>query len=135
STRRTCPSQIAPPQNESNTVTLTCEVEGKPKPTVTWLKNGVQVGSSDSRLTKTHPWSYGRSVATLTINNANRSDEGVYTCHASNGIGANVISSSSSANLIVKFPPKIFISPKNATNKEGESVTIECSLEGKPLSE
>ncbi|KAK3749889.1 hypothetical protein QZH41_008268, partial [Actinostola sp. cb2023] len=133
------PFILVPPSltttNESNTVTLTCEVEGKPKPTVTWLKNGVEVGSSDSRITKTHPWSYGRSVATLTINNANRSDEGVYTCHASNGIGANATSSSSIANLIVNYPAKIFISPKNATKKEEESVTFECSLEGKPLSE
>ena len=85
--------------NESATVVLSCEVEGKPKPIVTWFKDGVAVNTSDSRISATHLGSDGRSESNLTIVNAHRSDSGSYHCRASNGIGA--IANSSPAILTV----------------------------------
>lgn len=96
---------LAPPTstttNESATVQLTCEVEGKPEPTVTWLKDGAEVNTSDSDISSTHPagLSNGRSLSKLTIRNAHRSDQGSYRCRASNGIGD--IANSSPAILTV----------------------------------
>ena len=87
--------------NESNTVTLKCEVGGKPRPTVKWLKNGFPVDTNVSRITSTTiPGSQEHLDVSLVIQNVSRFDEGVYTCHASNGIGENA--SSTGANLTVQ---------------------------------
>ena len=89
--------------NESATVQLTCEVEGKPKPTVTWFKDGVEVNTSVPEISSTHPGSDGRSVSTLTIQKGVRSDQGSYHCGASNGIGASVDSSSAIVTVNCKY--------------------------------
>ena len=85
--------------NQSATVVLSCEVEGKPEPNVTWFKDGVEVNTSDSRISATHRWSDGRSESNLTIVNAHRSDKGSYHCRALNDIGA--VANSSAAILTV----------------------------------
>jgi hypothetical protein len=87
--------------NETNTITISCVLEGKPQPNVTWTKNGTDV-EGDSRIRAAHPWSYGNSTATLTIANVNRSDESYYACVADNGIGANVISTAAKLTVNCK---------------------------------
>ena len=75
--------------NETNTVTLLCVLEGKPQPVVTWEKYGVPLSIDGVRISTAHPWVYGRTTAKLTIKNTKRTDEGMYTCLAHNGIGQN----------------------------------------------
>ena len=60
---------------EGDDMHLECESDGRPPPTVTWLKR-------DGQNTIAYP-----SGEQLTIRNANRTETGVYTCSASNGIG------------------------------------------------
>ncbi|KXJ05340.1 Hemicentin-1, partial [Exaiptasia diaphana] len=117
--------------NESSTVTLKCEVEGKPQPTVKWFKNGFPVDKNDSRITSPIAGSKERVNASLMIQNVGRFDEGVYKCHAYNGIGENVLSTR--ANLTVHYPPKISASPQNVTEIEHQSVTFYCTVQGKPI--
>ena len=86
-------------KSEGQSVTLECEIEGKPKPTVTWLKDGVEVNSlGDSRITasnKLDTW-------TLNITELNRNDEGSYTCHASNSLD-NKTSATAQLTVNCKF--------------------------------
>ena len=68
---------------EGLNVSLECQIEGKPKPTVTWLKDGAEVNSTgDSRITASN----NLDTWTLNISQLNRTDEGNYTCYASNSL-------------------------------------------------
>jgi len=89
--------------SESKNVVLTCKRESKPQANVRWLKGGVPLTIDGSRMETLHPWSYRSSVATLTINNINRTDEGNYACQASNGIGSSVTSSTAFLNVDCKY--------------------------------
>jgi len=80
---------------ETENVTLTCGLESYPFANVTWSKDGIILDGP--RITSLHPWSYGSSVASLTIRNVSWLDEGSYKCNASSGIG-NAIST---AELVV----------------------------------
>ena len=55
-------------------ITLTCQADGFPKPSYSWKFNGVLNGITQN---------------TLTITNADVNDAGNYTCLARNGFGSN----------------------------------------------
>jgi len=97
----TSPSDVN--TSESSTVIFTCKLESKPQANVTWLKNGAPLTIDASRMDTAHPWSYRSSVATLTINNVNRTDEGNYACQASNDIENNVNSSTAFLRVDCKY--------------------------------
>lgn len=61
----------AEPWREGNSEELTCDSVGKPKPTVTWKKDG-------NILTQ------GRRIAKLEFSPVTYKDEGLYTCIAEN---------------------------------------------------
>ena len=90
-------------KSEGENVTLECEIEGKPKPTVTWLKDGVEVKSlGDSRITasnKLDTW-------TLAITQLNRNDEANYTCQANNSLANKT---SATAQLTVNCKSLSFV--------------------------
>ena len=82
-------------KSEGQSVSLECQIEGKPKPTVTWLKDGVEVNSTgDSRITASN----NLNTWTLAITQLNRNDEGSYTCQANNSLQTIT---SATANLTV----------------------------------
>ncbi|XP_048588532.1 uncharacterized protein LOC5498091 isoform X1 [Nematostella vectensis] len=74
------PSFVSYPANSSESagvsVKLTCEVIGKPTPSVTWTKLGDP--------------NWRRVEAITSINNFQIADRGVYICTASNGFGSNI---------------------------------------------
>lgn len=58
-------------------LTITCNPEAAPQPEITWLQNGHVIGYSDSR----------REIlldGTLHIHDVAQSDQGSYTCKATN---------------------------------------------------
>ena len=86
-------------KSEGQSVSLKCQIEGKPKPTVKWLKDGAEVNSTgDNRITasnKLDTW-------TLAISELNRNDVGSYTCQASNSL-ANKTSATATLTVNCKF--------------------------------
>ena len=82
--------------NEADTVTIECLATGIPPPTITWLRNGMELNNmSESRVTVGDPMEmdFSRpndgeivSMVTRTLNliNTTDGDSGMYTCMATN---------------------------------------------------
>ncbi|CAH3163864.1 unnamed protein product, partial [Pocillopora meandrina] len=109
---------------EGTDVSLSCFVDGKPTPTVSWTVNGSPLNTSrNSRV------SLSNLNEQLTIMSLDRTDSGEYQCVANNSLG-NV--SSNPSALRVQYPPAIALSPLNATKEEGENFTWFCEASGNP---
>lgn len=90
------PQILEHPQNgylaRDNPATLSCQADGKPKPTITWYHNGRKVKTMDE-----DPYSQkmliegGKLFFLRVIHQKDKSDAGVYYCNATNILG-NAIS-------------------------------------------
>jgi len=79
----TSPQSIT--KNESNTAIFKCSLEGKPLSHVTWWYNVTELDTSNvAKYEVSSPPSVNNSVASLTIKNLNRKEEGIYSCKAQN---------------------------------------------------
>ena len=86
---------------------MECQIEGKPKPTVTWLKDGAEVNSTgDSRITASN----NLDTWTLNITQLNRTDEGNYTCQANNSLENKT---SATVQLTVNCKSLSFVTPRH----------------------
>ena len=66
-------------------MTLQCNIDGRPKPSITWAYNNlttVKTGRSSR-------FSLSTNGTLLTIRNVEQSDYGVYLCHPSNDFDTN----------------------------------------------
>ena len=63
--------------SEGDTITLTCSVCGKPKPLITWSRDGYPLFGA-----KRYIYKYDGQEAVLVINDAITGDGGSYTCEA-----------------------------------------------------
>ncbi|XP_048488585.1 basement membrane-specific heparan sulfate proteoglycan core protein isoform X3 [Plutella xylostella] len=98
-----------------------CQIKGGiPEPYITWDRNG-------GRQLSPHVQIQPQNV--LSFEKVEVNDEGEYTCTARNDAGT----SSASAVLKVRSPPKIVITPKNdLTVADGDQFNIECRASGYP---
>jgi len=60
---------------EGSSVRLTCDVEGDPKPQITWTKNGMRISDSG-------PHYFMDGSGSLEVLSADRRDTGAYSCTA-----------------------------------------------------
>ena len=89
--------------NETDTLVLTCELEGKPLANVAWQNDGVRLDpSKDNRLDITQPTRVNGSESRLTITRVNRTDQGNYTCRANNSVDT-VMSSTSRVTVQCEY--------------------------------
>ncbi|XP_031560223.1 peroxidasin homolog, partial [Actinia tenebrosa] len=117
---------------EGGSVTFTCEVEGKPPPEVTWLKDGNLFTIEAIRMKVTQPTVHHRTPVSLTINELIRTDEGSYNCRVNNFLDERT---STPAFLAVYYSPVIFQNPLNLTKREGDSMVMSCGVDGNPVPE
>ena len=85
---------------EGSKVTFQCNATGNPSPTLSWTKDDNLINQSSNNIV------LSEDSQTLTINNVQRNDAGIYLCNATN----NVNSVSASAHLNVQCKYKIVIS-------------------------
>ncbi|GBP49441.1 Roundabout homolog 2 [Eumeta japonica] len=106
----------------SEPATLRCVAEGKPKPTVQWYKDGVQLTPTD------HPHRVLLEDGLLflrVMRGKKDSDEGVYWCVARNSVGDAV---SRNATLTIAVLREEFrIEPHDVRVSSGETASLECS--------
>ena len=93
------PEITANPQNttriEGDNVTLSCNVDGNPVPTISWTRDGSPVSTS-GRI------SISDDKKQLTITNVKRTDSGEYRCVANNSLG-NATSNAATLNVKCKY--------------------------------
>ena len=69
-------------ETEGDNVTLSCNADGNPVPTISWTINGSLIEiKGNSRI------SFSKNKQQLTIRNVKRTDSGTYRCVASNKFG------------------------------------------------
>ena len=73
-------------KTEGENVTLSCDADGHPVPTISWTRDGSAVDTSDNARI-----SFSADKKQLTITNVNKTDSGEYRCVANNSLG-NAIS-------------------------------------------
>ncbi|XP_060787017.1 hemicentin-1 isoform X2 [Neoarius graeffei] len=101
-------------------VVLNCDVHGFPKPSVTWLKEGVPIATGQ-RLRVL-------SDGTLRLSQVTLGDEGTYSCLAQNAAGTT----EGKTQLILQVPPVVSVPHDEYTLSVGESVSVPCSAIGQP---
>ena len=67
---------------EGNHVTLSCNVDAKPEPNVSWTRNGFPINTIENARI-----SISGHQKTLAIANLRRTDSGEYRCVANNSVG------------------------------------------------
>ncbi|XP_068081824.1 hemicentin-1-like [Anabrus simplex] len=118
---RTAPGTIL--SNENTSVVLHCSIQGKPKPTITWLKNGRKIETG--RYYKVLP-DGDLSIPTVQLSNA-----GAYTCIGKNSLGHT----QQTINLEVGGPPEFTTIPEYADIPFNSNGSIPCDVHGNPKPE
>ncbi|KAL9951088.1 hypothetical protein ACROYT_G043684 [Oculina patagonica] len=109
---------------ERDNVTLTCNADGNPEPTISWTRNGYPLDTSeDSRIT------FSENKKQLIITNVKRTDSGEYRCVAKDSLGNDT---STAATLNIQYTPEFSKHPKDTKTSEGEDIVFTCSVEGNP---
>ncbi|CAG2162664.1 unnamed protein product, partial [Oppiella nova] len=100
---------------------LHCIYGGTPLPDITWSKRGSKIEGSH--------FTYNNYGKTLVINKVDFSDEGVYECTASNGIGSQ---RTHAMEVKVNAAPFWIEYPNDTNAAEGETVSFKCIASGIP---
>nr|XP_050851568.1 cell adhesion molecule Dscam2-like isoform X6 [Vespula vulgaris] len=109
-------------------VSIACQAEGFPIPTVTW-KQSIGETPGDYRELG-YSGTEGAGVAgngSLVIPRVSRDHAGSYLCQASNGIGPGL---SKLIRLTVHAGPQVTVRTRQESVRRGDSVTLRCEAEG-----
>ncbi|XP_074833017.1 neural cell adhesion molecule 1 isoform X8 [Carettochelys insculpta] len=111
--------------NLSQSVTLVCDADGFPEPTMRWTKDGDLIARGDDN--KKYHFNYDGSE--LTIRKVEKHDEAEYTCTAKNKAGEQ----EATIHLKVFAKPKItYVENKTAMELE-DQITLTCEASGDPI--
>ncbi|XP_046905387.1 obscurin isoform X3 [Hypomesus transpacificus] len=109
----------------SQTIKLTCKVNGNPKPVVSWLKDGVALEDDSHHILSADQ---GGSCC-LILDGVILDDSGQYVCSASSSLGR----ASTLATVMVEGPPRFVTRIQSACLLEGEDIQFTCSTTTTPL--
>lgn len=121
-------------KKEDETVTLTCQVHGVPRPDVQWLFNGRAIHNDSNIRIR----AFDDNVCILQVLCVNKDSCGTYTAVAHNIYGdahssANVSFLQPSLESSEMLPPKFVVDPPSKiVVEEGNSLCITCDINGKP---
>jgi len=102
--------------SKGSDVSLSCEVEGYPNPSISWTLNGTVIRDSDK-------YTVDKDTGELTLKQATVEDEGEYKCTASNH-GED----SAKGTLIVKSITTIIDGPRDRKEEVYSSLEMKCEV-------
>lgn len=105
-------------------VTLRCHIDGHPRPTCHWFKDGVKLTE------KTHQ--INNKERTLTLKSASVDDNGLYYCCAKNAAGHVCSNSNFTLNIIDKSVPRPLVSPEDQVVLKNEEAVFHCQFTAVP---
>ncbi|XP_015748397.1 PREDICTED: netrin receptor DCC-like isoform X2 [Acropora digitifera] len=116
---------------EGNNIQLKCKVQGSPRPTITWYKDGQRFGPTREYLEG------DKIVAEISFTNIQWIDGGMYTCKASNrAVDDNNqdIQVEETVAINVISPPRLISRPHNVYTFIGnrKNTSILCEFSGYP---
>ncbi|XP_069692741.1 cell adhesion molecule Dscam2-like [Periplaneta americana] len=112
---------------QGNPVALHCQVDGFPKPAVTW-KQAVGTEPGEYRdLSYRNQRIHSLENGSLIISRAGQEHEGYYLCQAGNGIGPGL---SKVILLTVHAGPRFKVRTRQEMARKGETVHLRCEVEG-----
>ncbi|XP_069411157.1 neural cell adhesion molecule 1 isoform X12 [Ovis canadensis] len=110
--------------NLGQSVTLVCNAEGFPEPTMSWTKDGEQIENEEDE-----KYLFSDDSSELTIRRVDKSDEAEYVCIAENKAGEQ----DASIHLKVFAKPKITYVENQTAMELEEQVTLTCEASGDPI--
>ncbi|NXD42768.1 NCAM1 protein, partial [Copsychus sechellarum] len=111
--------------NLSQSVTLACDADGFPEPTVTWTKDGEPL----EEVQEEDKYSLSPDGSELRLRRVDKSDEAEYICIAENKAGE----ADATIHLKVFAKPKItYVENKTAMELE-DQITLTCEASGDPI--
>ncbi|XP_046321490.1 neural cell adhesion molecule 1 isoform X13 [Marmota monax] len=111
--------------NLGQSVTLVCDAEGFPEPTMSWTKDGEQVENEEDD----EKYIFSDDSSELTIRKVDKNDEAEYVCIAENKAGEQ----DASIHLKVFAKPKITYVENQTAMELEEQVTLTCEASGDPI--
>ena len=91
--------------NTSSYASLQCSANGYPSPNISWTLNGIEIKPQSQRLNVTRSEEATAASSKIEFKSAVRSDNGTYTCHATNKAGIE----SKPVALFVQTKPEVAI--------------------------
>lgn len=91
--------------NTSSYASLQCSANGYPSPNISWTLNGIEIKPQSHRLNVTRSEEAAAASSKIEFKSAVRTDNGTYTCHATNKAGIE----SKPVALFVQTKPEVAI--------------------------
>lgn len=108
-----------------SSLTILCQGEGDPTPTLSWKRLNSQMPASQSN----------QNSGSLQFSSISENDAGTYQCIAGNGFGQPAIDS---VQILVKHKPVIYVQENYVENEETnkiEALQLICSVQAYPAAE
>ncbi|XP_059482890.1 lachesin isoform X2 [Neocloeon triangulifer] len=104
---------------KGGSVTLECKASGNPVPTITWTKKGGTLFGGEKTV----------EGFSLTLDQVDRHQAGVYQCSANNGVGPPA---TIDINLTILYPPEIQVERSWVHSGEGFEAQLVCIVHSDP---
>ncbi|KAL9865386.1 inactive tyrosine-protein kinase 7 isoform 2-T2 [Geothlypis trichas] len=119
------PASVAEIQ-PSSTVVLRCHIDGHPRPTWQWFRDGVPLPESHSS------YSVSNKERTLTLLSASPDDNGLYYCCARSAVGSVCSHNNFTLNVIDESFPQAVIVPQDLIVTKNEEAMFDCQFAAVP---
>ncbi|CAK6951801.1 inactive tyrosine-protein kinase 7 [Scomber scombrus] len=105
-------------------VTLRCHIDGHPRPTCQWFKDGTKLTEKSHQI--------NNKERTLTFKSASPDDNGLYYCCAKNAAGHVCSNSNFTLNIIDKSFPRPVVTPEDQVVLKNEEAVFHCQFTAVP---
>uniref|UniRef100_A0A1A8KU06 Inactive tyrosine-protein kinase 7 n=1 Tax=Nothobranchius kuhntae TaxID=321403 RepID=A0A1A8KU06_NOTKU len=105
-------------------VALRCHIDGHPRPTCQWFKDGVKLTEASHQI--------NNKERTLTIKSASPDDNGLYYCCAKNAAGNVCSNTNFTLNIIDKSVPRPVVIPEDRIVVRNAAAIFHCQFTAEP---